>query len=93
MSIIFTIIIVISAVFFLYNKVRTWQTPESLLKRIYQSKATLALGTFIAAFGLNLLIGPRSYIDWTVGGIFLLLGIFNMFHGYKAYRHYVPQMK
>ncbi len=89
----FTIIIVFAAVFFLYNKVRTWRTPESLLKRMYQTKATLSLGTFIAVFGLSLIVTPRGTVDWTVGSVFFLLGVFNLIYGYKAYRHYLPQMK
>lgn len=89
----FTIIVIFSFVFFLYNKVRTWQTPESLLKRIYQTKATMSLGTFVATFGLAVIVSPRSYIDWTIGGVFILLGLINLIYGYKAYRHYLPQMK
>lgn len=90
---IFTIIIVFAVVFFIYNKFKTWRTPESLLKRIYQTKATLSLGIFLIAFAANLLFSPRGKIDYIVGIAFLLLGAINFIHGFKQYRHYMPQLK
>lgn len=89
----FTIIIIFSAVFFIYNKIKTWRTPKSLLNRIYQTKATLALGFFLTAFGANLLFSPRSNIDLIVGAVFSLLGVLNVIFGYRAYRHYIPQLE
>nr|WP_285890467.1 YtpI family protein [Halalkalibacter oceani] len=89
---IFTIIIIFSAVFFIYNKIKTWRTPPSLLNRLYQTKATLSLGFFLTAFGANLLFTPRGTIDIVVGAVFALLGIANIVFGYRAYRHYIPQL-
>ncbi|GAE28101.1 hypothetical protein JCM9140_4295 [Halalkalibacter wakoensis JCM 9140] len=87
-----TIIIIISAVFFLYNKIRMWRSQESLLKRIYQTKSSLSLGFFLTAFGVNLLTFNRSVIDLVVGAIFAILGIANIVYGYRASRHYVAQL-
>ncbi|MFC0473264.1 YtpI family protein [Halalkalibacter kiskunsagensis] len=87
-----TIIIVISAVFFIYNKIRSWRANESLLKRIYQTKSSLTLGFFLTAFGANLLIYQRSMIDIVVGTVFTILGIANIFYGFKASRHYIAQL-
>ncbi|MDT8859405.1 YtpI family protein [Alkalihalobacillus sp. MEB130] len=87
-----TIIIIISAVFFLYNKIRMWRSSESLLKRIYQTKSSLALGFFLTAFGANLLIFNRSMIDIVVGVLFAILGVANIIYGYRASRHYVAQL-
>jgi hypothetical protein len=87
-----TIIIIISAVFFMYNKVQFWRAKESLLKRIYQTKSTLALGFFLTAFGANLLISPRSTVDIIVGAIFAVLGAANVIFGYRASRHYIAQL-
>jgi hypothetical protein len=89
---IMTIIIVFSAVFFIYNKIRTWRTPEGLLKRIYQTKANISIGFFLVAISINLLISPRSTVDVVVGIVFLILGTANIILGYKAYKHYIPQM-
>jgi multisubunit Na+/H+ antiporter MnhG subunit len=87
-----TIIIVISAVFFIYNKIRLWRAKESLLKRIYQTKSSLSLGSFLIAFGANLLIYQRSMVDVVVGTIFAILGIANALYGYRASRHYIAQL-
>ncbi|WP_332629059.1 YtpI family protein [Halalkalibacter flavus] len=87
-----TIIIIISAVFFLYNKIRMWRSKESLLKRIYQTKSSLSLGFFLTAFGANLLIYNRSVVDLVVGAIFAILGVANIVYGYRASRHYVAQL-
>lgn len=91
MNKLFTIIIVISAVFFIYNKIRTWRTPKSLLNRLYQTKATLSLGIFLTSFGINLLILPRGTVDIVVGIVFSLLGLVNVVYGGRAYRHYAAQ--
>lgn len=90
---IFIIIVVLAAVFYLYNKVRTWRTPDSLIKRIYETKTTLSLAVFLTAFGANLLSSPRTAIDWIVGIVFVVIGLINGIHGYKAYRHYTPQLE
>ncbi|WP_100373754.1 YtpI family protein [Bacillus sp. FJAT-45037] len=90
---IMTIIIVFSGVFFIYNKIKTWRTPESLLKRIYQTKANISIGFFLVAVSINLLYSPRSTVDVVVGIAFLILGAVNVVLGYKAYRHYIPQFK
>ncbi|WP_332689821.1 YtpI family protein [Halalkalibacter lacteus] len=87
-----TIIIVISAVFFIYNKIRSWRSKEALLKRIYQTKSSLSLGFFLTAFGANLLIYQRSMIDIVVGITFTILGFANVFYGYRASRHYITQL-
>ncbi|WP_413379103.1 YtpI family protein [Alkalihalobacillus sp. 1P02AB] len=87
------IIVVISFVFFLFNKFKQWRAAESLVKRIYQSKASLSLGMFLLAFGLNLFVSYRSILEVVIGAVFVMLGAFNAYHGYKAYNHYIPQME
>ncbi|GAF64330.1 hypothetical protein BTS2_1222 [Bacillus sp. TS-2] len=87
------IIIIFSLVFFLYNKIRFWRTPESLLKQIYQSQANLSLGFLMLAFGINLFVNPRSAFDTIIGIIFAIVGAFNIFHGYRAIQHYLPQLE
>ncbi|ARK31711.1 YtpI family protein [Halalkalibacter krulwichiae] len=87
-----TIIIVISAVFFMYNKFKSWRAEESLLKRIYQTKSSFALGCFLTAFAANLMIFPRSQIDFVVGIVFAILGLANIIFGFRASRHYISQL-
>ncbi len=87
------IIIVIAFVFFLFNKVKQLRAKEPLVNRIYQSKASLSLGMFMAAFGLNFIVGYRSILELFIGIIFTIIGAYNAYHGYKAYLHYIPQLE
>ncbi|WP_088103813.1 YtpI family protein [Halalkalibacter urbisdiaboli] len=88
---IFTIIIVFSAVFFIYNKVKTWRSDESLIKRLYQTKAGLSLGFLLTAFAANLLVMPRGKVDIIIGIIFIIFGIANVVFNFRAYKHYANQ--
>ncbi|WP_062047768.1 YtpI family protein [Bacillus sp. JCM 19034] len=88
----FIIIIILSAIFFLYNRVKAWRQAEPLLKRIYESKSTLMLGIFLTVFGVNLLVSPRHAVDWIVGITFLVFGVANLIFGFKAHRHYLAQL-
>ncbi|MBU8905170.1 YtpI family protein [Desertibacillus haloalkaliphilus] len=88
----FTILIVFSAVFFFFYKIKHWRSKAPVEKRWLQTKANMALGSFLVAFGLNLLVYTRGTIDIVIGSIFTLLGLANVILGYKAYRHYLPQV-
>ena len=85
------ILIVFSAVFFLYNRVQAWRKPDSLIKKIYESRSKLFLGLFLAVFSLNLLFFPRSIIDSIVGSVLMVFALANGIYGYKAYKHYISQ--
>ncbi|WP_096202697.1 YtpI family protein [Bacillus sp. FJAT-45350] len=88
----FVILIVIALAFFIYFKVKFWRTKSPVEKNWIQSKANMSLGAFLAFFGLNLLLFPRSNIDITIGIIFTLLGATNTFLGYRNYKHFLPQV-
>lgn len=85
------IIIVFTAVCFLYNRVQAWRKPDSLIKKIFESRSKLFLGVFLASFSLNLLISPRSWIDIAVGIVLMIFAIANGTFGFKAYKHYMAQ--
>ncbi|BAB06893.1 YtpI family protein [Halalkalibacterium halodurans] len=93
MAVLFTALVFISIGLFLYFKIKAWRTPESLLKRIHESKASIASGVFLTAFGINLLVGLRGTVDLIVGLVFVGFGGFILYHGIRAYQHYVPQLK
>ncbi|TSB48047.1 YtpI family protein [Alkalicoccobacillus porphyridii] len=85
------ILIVFTAVCFLYNRIRAWRKPDSLIKKIFESRSTLFLGMFLAVFSLNLLIDPRSVIDTIVGAVLMIFALANGIFGFKAYKHYMNQ--
>ena len=88
----FVILIVISLVFFIYFKVKFWRTAAPIEKKWQQTKANMSLGSFLIFFGLNLLVFPRSTVDIVIGIVFALLGGANVYFGYRAYQHYLPQV-
>ncbi len=92
MSQIFTILIVISVGFFIYFKIKQWRAKSTLESKWQQTRGNMALGVFLVAFGLNSLYFPRSTVEIIVGIVFALLGIANIYYGYQAYKHYLPQL-
>ena len=76
--------------FFLYFKVKQWRTVAPIEKKWQQMKASMALGSFVLFFGLNLAISPRSNIDLIIGIVFILIGSANAYFGYRGYKHLLP---
>ncbi|WP_209122087.1 YtpI family protein [Alkalihalobacillus sp. BA299] len=88
----FIILIVISLAFFIYFKIKFWRTTATIEKKWQQTRANIALGSFLIFFGLNLLVFPRSTVDIIIGIIFVLLGLANAYFGFQNYKHYLPQV-
>ncbi|MBM0067112.1 YtpI family protein [Alkalicoccobacillus gibsonii] len=85
------ILIVLTGVFFLYNRIQAWRKPDSLIKKIYETRSRLFLGLFLLVFSLNLLIIPRGIIDIIIGLVLIVFALANTIYGYKAYKHYIAQ--
>ncbi|MEK4565897.1 YtpI family protein [Alkalihalobacillus sp. FSL R5-0424] len=85
------ILIVLTGVFFLYNRIQAWRKPDSLIKKIYETRSRLFLGLFLLVFSLNLLIIPRGIIDIIIGLVLIVFALANTIYGYKAYKHYIDQ--
>ncbi|MFK3938228.1 YtpI family protein [Alkalihalobacillus sp. NPDC078783] len=85
------ILIVLTGVFFLYNRIQAWRKPDSLIKKIYETRSRLFLGVFLLVFSLNLLIIPRGIIDIIIGLVLIVFALANTIYGYKAYKHYIAQ--
>lgn len=86
----FVILIILSLVFFIYFRIRTWRIKEPFKKQWTLSKANIALGSFIFFFGLNrLILGPGTIV-LIVCLVFIVYGAFIVYGGIRAYRHYVP---
>ncbi|MDA7027211.1 YtpI family protein [Bacillus sp. CLL-7-23] len=86
----FVFFIVISAIFYLYYKVKYVRTKRAVEKEYFSAKSSMCLGLFIMFFGTNLLLLNRDALSSGIGIIFILTGIGSMWAGYKAYKHYLP---
>ncbi|MFC5712770.1 YtpI family protein [Thalassorhabdus alkalitolerans] len=90
MTQILVVIIVLAVAMYIFYKAKVIRTKAPAEKRWQQMKATMALGTFVTAFGLNLALTPRSTLELIIGLVFILLGGANVLLGYKGYKHYLP---
>lgn len=83
-------IIVISFSFYLFYKTKYFRTKFPVEKKWLAAKASMALGSFVAFFGLNQFFINDSIVAYIVGGVFILVGGVNIWGGYKRYKHYLP---
>jgi succinate-acetate transporter protein len=86
------IILIIAISFYLFYKVKEYRTKAPYEKRWIKTKANIALGVFLAVFGVNQLVTFRSTVELLISIVFLLLGLVNIWFGYKAYQHYLPHV-
>jgi len=85
------ILIVASIVLYFFYKVKAFRTKRVIEKNWINTKASMALGSFLLFFGINqIFLRYDSIIALVVSIIFILLGLANVILGYKAYRHYLP---
>lgn len=54
------------------------------------AKSNIAIGLFVGFFGINQFFVNQSTVAFIIGSIFVALGGYNIWGGYKAYRYYLP---
>ncbi|MET3682638.1 putative Abi (CAAX) family protease [Alkalibacillus flavidus] len=86
--IILVTIFVVSIVFYLYFKVRILNYKNPLYMEYTNGKARIALGLFISTFGINAYGFYQTQFALFICIIFLALGIAQLTHGYKVFKHY-----
>lgn len=84
------ILITIALSFYLYFKVKYVRCKKPAERKWISSKSSMALGIFVALFGLNQLFLNGNTTTYIIAGIFILLGGFSIFSGLKAYKYYLP---
>lgn len=84
------VLIVITLAFYVYYKAKAYRSTKQIVKQWISSKSSIALGLFVAFFGLNQIFLYRSSLSLIVGAIFLLIGLGSSWAGYRAYKHYLP---
>lgn len=90
---ILVILIVFSFSFYIYFKAKYFRTKLPAEKKWISAKSSMALGSFVALFGVNQLFLFQSMVTYIVAGIFILLGIINVIGGIKAYKYFLPLAK
>jgi amino acid transporter len=83
-------LIVISFSMYVYYKIKYVRSSRPVEKKWLSAKSSIALGLFVALFGVNQLFLFPAVITYIVAGIFIVIGGLSAFAGIKAYRHYLP---
>ncbi|MBB6445699.1 YtpI family protein [Bacillus benzoevorans] len=90
---VFVILIVFSLSFYIYFKAKYFRTKLPAEKKWISAKSSIALGSFIAMFGVNQLFLFHTTVTYIVAGIFIVLGAINIMGGIKAYKYFLPLVK
>ena len=83
-------LIVVSFVMYVFYKMKYVRSSRPIEKKWLSAKSSIALGIFVALFGVNQLFLFPATITYIIAGLFILLGAYNAYHGIKAYQHYLP---
>ncbi|WP_071396016.1 YtpI family protein [Bacillus tuaregi] len=82
--------IVISLAFYIFYKAKYFRTRMPAEKKWISAKGSIALGSFIALFGINQLFLFQTTVTYIVAAVFIALGVVNIFGGIKAYKYFLP---
>ncbi len=84
------IFIVLTLTFYIFYKVRQVRSNRPMEKKWLSAKASIALGFFIALFGINQLFIYQMTITYVISAIFIVIGLGSCWAGWKMYRHVLP---
>jgi amino acid transporter len=87
---ILVVLIVCSLVFYLFYKIKSIRTSLPMEKKWLTGKSSMAIGLFVASFGINQLFLFQTTITFLVAAIFIIVGLLSIIGGYKMYHYYLP---
>lgn len=82
--------IVVCLVFYVYYKIKFVRSSRPAERKWLSAKSSIALGLFVALFGLNQLYLFQTMVTYIVAGLFIILGSLSALAGYKQYKHFSP---
>lgn len=91
--VIFPIVIVISAVLYIYYKVQILKTKDGLTQAYFNAKSRICLGFFMTFFGANQYVFYQTRLSLFVGIVFVFLGILQLVRGFRESKHYRNEWK
>ncbi|MFD1851907.1 YtpI family protein [Oceanobacillus bengalensis] len=86
--VIFPILIVISIILYVYYKVAILKSKDGLTQHYFNARSRICLGSFVLLFGINQYLFYLTTISLFIGIIFLLLGGYQAYDGFKEVKHY-----
>ncbi|MGM9924613.1 MAG: YtpI family protein [Bacillus sp. (in: firmicutes)] len=87
---VFVILIIIALAFYLFYKTKYFRTKLPMERKWLSAKSSIALGTFVAIFGVNQLFLFQTIVTYIVATIFILVGGLSVWSGIRAYRFFLP---
>ncbi|MBT2692879.1 MULTISPECIES: YtpI family protein [Bacillaceae] len=87
---IFVLLIVLSFVFYIFYKIKYVRSKRPAERKWLSAKSSIALGLFVALFGINQLFLFQTTVTYIVGAIFIVIGSLSIWGGIKAYKFYLP---
>ncbi|MGD6967946.1 YtpI family protein [Rossellomorea vietnamensis] len=83
--------IILSFSFYFYYKVKSVRSSRFIEKKWLSGKSSIALGLFVALFGINQLFLFQTTFTYIVAALFILIGLGSAWMGWKVYKHFLPQ--
>ncbi|MDP4085983.1 MAG: YtpI family protein [Bacillota bacterium] len=83
-------LITISLAFYVFYKTKYIRSNRQVEKKWLSAKSKIALGLFIALFGVNQLFLFHTTVTYIIAAIFIILGGSSVWTGIKMYKHYLP---
>ena len=87
---ILAVIIVLAFAFYIFYKIKTVRTNRPMEKKWISGKSSIALGLFVAVFGINQLFLYHTVTTYIVSGLFIVIGLLSIIGGCKMYKYYLP---
>lgn len=87
---ILVILIILSFSFYIFYKVKFFRSRQPAERQWISAKSRMALGTFVALFGINQLFLYDTTVALIVAAVFILIGGLSIWGGIKAYKFYLP---
>lgn len=82
--------IIITFMLYLFYKTKYFRTNRSMEKRWLAGKSAIALGLFVALFGVNQFFLEISTTRIIVGVLFAIIGGASIYNGIRQYKHFLP---
>lgn len=87
---ILVIFIILSLSFYVFYKFKSVRAQAPAEKKWISAKSSIALGVFVALFGINQVFLYHTTITYIIAAIFVVIGLLSVWGGLKAYKFFLP---
>lgn len=85
---------VLSAALWLYFSISSRRSTDAKKRNIYSARVNIAMGTLLICIAcVQLFLFSDTWIRLVVGGLFLLLGLFNLYAGLRNHANIKKELE